>query len=215
MTSQCSCDVETDIVEVQERKTVTKRGGVFASVLCRISQFWPISFVMRGVRGLWWFFGFSSAPTSISSPAVTEQSPHAMRQCRIGRKRLRWITRVLLSVLPRRLQGVLGYPVCASIGCSASPEVRSSPTKPCGKGSKRKQDDLDDDDEDQLSWVELLTTQNLLEEEDHSSDPDYEVSEAETDSEEYQSRNNTESDLEMEKGLVVIKDLETGVPSQS
>ncbi|XP_026873914.2 oogenesis-related [Electrophorus electricus] len=215
MTFQCVCNVDPENVEGEERKTVT-RGGVFASVLCRISQFWPISFVMRGVRGLWCLFGFSSPSRALSSPAATERSSPSVRQCRIGRKRLRWFTRVLLAVLPRRVQGVFGYPVCASIGCSVSPEVRCSPTKPCGKGSKRKQDDMDDDDEEeeQLSWVEVLTTQNLADE-DHSADPDYEVSEVDTDSEEYQSHNETESDLEVEKGVVVIKDLETGIPSQA
>lgn len=53
-------------------------------------------------------------------------------------------------------------------------EVRCSPTKPCGKGSKRKQDDLDEEEEaDQQSWVEALTQE--LAEEDHAADPDYEV----------------------------------------
>lgn len=108
--------------------------------------------------------------------------------------------------------------------------MRCSPTKPCGKGSKRKQDDLDEEEEvDQQSWVEALTQE--LAEEDHVVDPDYEVSSflffisftakfrdtnlllqpsgVETDSEEYRSHNETESDLEIEKGVVVIKDLET------
>lgn len=57
----------------------------------------------------------------------------------------------------------------------SSLEVRCSPTKPCGKGSKRKQDDLDEEEEvDQQSWVEALTQE--LAEEDHVVDPDYEVS---------------------------------------
>lgn len=52
--------------------------------------------------------------------------------------------------------------------------MRCSPTKPCGKGSKRKQDDLDEDEEvEQQSWVEALTQE--LAEEDHVADPDYEV----------------------------------------
>jgi len=52
--------------------------------------------------------------------------------------------------------------------------VSCSPTKPCGKGSKRKQDDLDEEEEvDQQSWVEALTQE--LAEEDHVVDPDYEV----------------------------------------
>lgn len=53
-------------------------------------------------------------------------------------------------------------------------EVRCSPTKPCGKGSKRKQDDLDEEEEvEQQSWVEALNQE--LAEEDHVADPDYEV----------------------------------------
>lgn len=53
-------------------------------------------------------------------------------------------------------------------------EVRCSPTKPCGKGSKRKQDDLDEEEEvEQQSWVEALNQE--LAEEDHAADPDYEV----------------------------------------
>ncbi len=52
--------------------------------------------------------------------------------------------------------------------------MRCSPTKPCGKGSKRKQDDLDEEEEvEQQSWVEELNQD--LAEEDHAADPDYEV----------------------------------------
>lgn len=57
-----------------------------------------------------------------------------------------------------------------------STEVRVSPTKPCGKGSKRKQDELDEDDEeegDHQTWVEALTQE--LAEEGPEEDPDYEV----------------------------------------
>lgn len=52
-------------------------------------------------------------------------------------------------------------------------DVRCSPTKPCGKGSKRKQDDIDEEEADQHSWVEALTQE--LTDEDQSVDPDYEV----------------------------------------
>lgn len=52
--------------------------------------------------------------------------------------------------------------------------MRCSPTKPCGKGSKRKQDDLDEEEEaEQQSWVEALNQE--IAEEDHALDPDYEV----------------------------------------
>ncbi|KAM9461585.1 oogenesis-related [Clarias gariepinus] len=202
MTSECSHTVEADSSEGQKGKAVVKREGVLASVFCRISQFWPIRLVVHGFRAVWWFFGFSN-------PSEKQSSPSA-RQCRSGRKRLGRPTRLLLAILPRQLQSALGYPVCTSIGCSVSPDVRCSPTKPCGKGSKRKQDDMDEDDDDELeqqSWVEALNQE--LNDEDPSADPDYEPSAVETDSEEYRTHNDTESDIEVEKGVVVIQDLET------
>lgn len=58
-----------------------------------------------------------------------------------------------------------------------STEIRVSPTKPCGKGSKRKQDELDEDEEEEeehQTWVEALT-QELADDEGPEEDPDYEV----------------------------------------
>uniref|UniRef100_A0A8B9RHA4 Uncharacterized LOC103047825 n=1 Tax=Astyanax mexicanus TaxID=7994 RepID=A0A8B9RHA4_ASTMX len=190
----------------QQRQVVSKSSGIISSVFCRVSQFWPVSIVVRGVRGLWWLFGFSSRRKVLISDAEAGNSP-AARQCRTGRKRLRWASRLLLAILPRRVQGILGYPVCTSIGCTVSPEVRCSPTKPCGKGNKRKQDDMDEDDEpEQQSWVEALNQE--MTDEDPAGDPNYEPTTVDTDSEEYRSHNDTESDIEVEKGVVVIKDLE-------
>ncbi|XP_056112304.1 oogenesis-related [Rhinichthys klamathensis goyatoka] len=214
MTNQCNYTVESENTEGQEKKAVSKRGGVVSAVLCRISQSWPVSLTMRALRGFWWLFGFST-PVKAISPAGEEKggSPKE-RPCRTVRKRLHRVTRLLLTILPRRIQRALGYPVCTSIGCAVSPEVSCSPAKPCGKGSKRKQDDLDEEEDlDQQSWVEALTQE--LAEEDHVVDPDYEPSGVETDSEEYRSHNDTESDLEIEKGVVVIKDLETVVPPEA
>ncbi|KAF7664116.1 hypothetical protein LDENG_00189400 [Lucifuga dentata] len=142
----------------------------------------------------------TKAQTDASTPA---------RQNLAGRKRLHWLTRMLLSVLPRRLQSFLGYPVSSSIGRDLSPEVRVSPTKPCGKGSKRKQDELDDDEEEedeQQTWVKTLTQE--IAEDGTEEDPDYEPSTIETESEEYQLHNDTESDVEVyAKGVVIIKDV--------
>ncbi|KAK2906997.1 hypothetical protein Q8A67_005982 [Cirrhinus molitorella] len=214
MTNQSNYAFEHENVEGQEKKAVAKRGGVVSAIFCRISQFWPVRFTMRALRGVWWLFGFST-PVKAVSPAREEKSGSPKeRQCRTVRKRLHRATRLLLAILPRRIQSALGYPVCTSIGCAVSPEVRCSPTKPCGKGSKRKQDDLDEEEEvEQQSWVEALNQE--LAEEDHAADPDYEPSAVETDSEEYRSHNDTESDLEIEKGVVVIKDLETVVPPEA
>ncbi|XP_016382630.1 uncharacterized protein LOC107719657 isoform X2 [Sinocyclocheilus rhinocerous] len=213
MTSQCSYAVESEEFEGQE-KAVAKRGGVVSAIFCRISQFWPVRFTMRALRGLWWLFGFSTPVKSVSPTREEKSGSPKERQCRTVRKRLHRVTRLLLAILPRRIQSALGYPVCTSIGCAVSPEVRCSPTKPCGKGSKRKQDDLDEEEEvEQHSWVEALNQE--LAEEDHAADPDFEPSVVESDSEEYRSHNDTESDLEIEKGVVVIKDLETVVPPEA
>ncbi|XP_016382629.1 uncharacterized protein LOC107719657 isoform X1 [Sinocyclocheilus rhinocerous] len=214
MTSQCSYAVESEEFEGQEKKAVAKRGGVVSAIFCRISQFWPVRFTMRALRGLWWLFGFSTPVKSVSPTREEKSGSPKERQCRTVRKRLHRVTRLLLAILPRRIQSALGYPVCTSIGCAVSPEVRCSPTKPCGKGSKRKQDDLDEEEEvEQHSWVEALNQE--LAEEDHAADPDFEPSVVESDSEEYRSHNDTESDLEIEKGVVVIKDLETVVPPEA
>ncbi|XP_056615327.1 oogenesis-related isoform X1 [Triplophysa dalaica] len=214
MTIQCNYTVESDNIEGQEKKAVSKRGGVISSILCRISQFWPVSFSMRALRGLWWLFGFSAPVKAISPRGEEKGGSPKERQCRTVRKRIRRATRLLLAILPRRIQRALGYPVCTSIGCAVSPEVRCSPTKPCGKGSKRKQDDLDEEEEaEQQSWVEALNQE--IAEEDHAADPDYEPSALETDSEEYRSHNDTESDLEVEKGVVVIKDVDTVVSPEA
>ncbi|XP_044217024.1 oogenesis-related isoform X2 [Thunnus albacares] len=172
--------------------------------------FWPVGIVIRAYHGVWWVLGFRQPKqTAVVTPAVTSPA----RQSLAGRKRLHRVTRLLLTILPRWVQGALGYPVSSSIGRSLSPEVRVSPTKPCGKGSKRKQDELDeeeedDDEEEHQTWVEALTQE--LDDEDPMEDPDYEPSTVETESEEYRSHNNTESDIEVqEKGVVIIEDVNT------
>ncbi len=76
---------------------------------------------MRALRGLWWIFGFST-PVKAISPAQEDKSGSPKeRQCRTVRKRLHRVTRLLLAILPRRIQSALGYPVCISIGCAVSP----------------------------------------------------------------------------------------------
>lgn len=56
-----------------------------------------------------------------------------------------------------------------------------SPAKPCGKGSKRKQDDVDDEEEEdddveeQQTWVEALSQELAADDDGPEVDPDYEV----------------------------------------
>ncbi|XP_056235002.1 oogenesis-related isoform X1 [Seriola aureovittata] len=206
-----TCEPRRDTMEQEQAEntedTVVRRDGVLRSMLRGL--FWPFGIVVRAYHGVWWVMGFRQPrEMTIVSPAV----PSPARQNLAGRKRLRRVTRLLLSILPRWVQGALGYPVSSNIGRSLSPEIRVSPTKPCGKGSKRKQDELEDEEEeeDHQTWVEALTQE--LADEGPEEDPDYEPSSVETESEEYCSQNNTESDIEVQgKGVVVIEDVKTDI----
>ncbi|XP_042339849.1 oogenesis-related [Plectropomus leopardus] len=212
-------ETHRDAVEPEQAEntegTVVKNGGVFRSVLRGL--LWPFGIVVRVYRGFWWVLGYRQPQEkAFVSPAVSSPA----RQSLAGRKRLHRVTRLLLSILPRWVQGAMGYPVSSSIGRCLSPEIRVSPTKPCGKGSKRKQDELDEDEEEQeesQTWVEALT-QELAEDEGPEEDPDYEPSTVETESEEYRSHNSTESDIEVEGKGVVIEDvkmdIELSTPSE-
>ncbi|KAI4829507.1 hypothetical protein KUCAC02_023547 [Chaenocephalus aceratus] len=212
-----TCEIRTETVELEqvensltEEDSVVRSGGVFRSVLRGL--LWPFGIVVYTYRGFLWVLGYRQPQEkAVLSPSVLSPG----RQSLSGRKRLHRVTRLLLSVLPRWVQSKLGYPVSSSIGLSLSPEIRVSPTKPCGKGSKRKQAELDEDEDEEESqtWVEALN-QELVDDEDLEVDPDYEPSSIDTESEEYCSHNDTdmsESDIEMQGKAVLIEDVNTGV----
>ncbi|KAM9761963.1 oogenesis-related [Menidia menidia] len=209
MTSEPRTDsVEQNQPENTEGR-VARRSGVLGLVLRGL--LWPLNTAVRAYRGFWRMLFTREPQAQLTSPdATSPTAPSPPRHNLIGRKRIRRVTRLLLAVLPRWAQGALGYPVSSSIGLSLSPEVRVSPTKPCGKGSKRKQDELEEEDEEEEhpTWVEALS-QELAEDEDPEEDPDYEPSSVETESEEYASQNNTESDIEVPGGGIVIEDVNT------
>ncbi|CAB1331470.1 unnamed protein product [Coregonus sp. 'balchen'] len=129
---------------------------------------------MCALCGFWWLLGFSPSDKKAFTAPEEDDRTSPVRQCLAGHKRR--ATRILLAILSRRLQSALGYPVCTSIGRSLSPGMYKlvSPTKPCGKGNKRRHADIDE--EEHQTWVEALT-QELVEDEDPSVDPDYEDTE--------------------------------------
>ncbi|XP_010775566.1 oogenesis-related [Notothenia coriiceps] len=210
-----TCEIRTESVELEqvensltEEDSVVRSGGVFRSILRGL--LWPFGIVVYTYRGFWWVLGYRQPQEkAVLSPSALSPGRHSLS----GRKRLHRVTRLLLSVLPRCVQSKLGYPVSSSIGLSLSPEIRVSPTKPCGKGSKRKQAELDEDEEEEeesRTWVEALN-QVLADDEGPEVDPDYEPSSIETESEEYCSHNDTESEFEMQGKAVLIEDVNTGV----
>ncbi|XP_022061526.2 oogenesis-related [Acanthochromis polyacanthus] len=205
MTTEVHEDAVEQQQQQQEEDRVVRTDGVLRSVLRGL--LWPLRILVRGYRGFWWMLGYRQPQEIVVvTPVVQSPSRHSLT----GRKRLRRITRLLLSILPWCVQGFLGYPVASRIGLSLSPEIRGSPTKPCGKGSKRKQDELDEDEdeEEQPTWVEALS-QDLADDEGPDVDPDFEPSTIETDTEEYNLHNDTESDFEVPGKGIVIEDVKT------
>ncbi|XP_043986154.1 oogenesis-related [Gambusia affinis] len=199
--STMSCETSGDAVAQPENSEgeVVRRDGVFRSAVR--SLLWPFSIVVRAFRGFVW----TPQQKSLSCPVTSSPARHSLT----GHKRLSRFTRLLLRILPCWAQAALGYPVSYSIGLLLSPEVSVSPTKPCGKGSKRKIDALDDEDEDDDPFWMVELSRTLPE--DDSNDPDYETTAEETDSEEFASNNDTESDLEISGRDVVIEDVNTDV----
>ncbi|XP_041085062.1 uncharacterized protein LOC121300558 [Polyodon spathula] len=192
--------------KTEDKQVIKKKKGFLRVFFIQLSHFGPLKFVASVLRNLSWLAGLSCPVEDLG--AAEAHTPALIRHCRTGKKRLRRVTRVLLSYIPYRLQSALGYPVPSSIGKTAvSEEVRCSPTKPSGKGNKRKQEDVDE--EEHQSWVEALNQE--LGDEDSEGDPTYAPSsDGESDSEENRTHNDTESDIEevAEEGKAIIKELD-------
>ncbi|XP_075046085.1 uncharacterized protein LOC142106927 [Mixophyes fleayi] len=205
-TDECDkklCDVGSKI----KCPVPTKSPGFIKSLFLRISCIWPLKYVFKILKKIASFAGLSEEVETVGSADQT--SPN--RRFLSGKKRIGRLTKLILLITPYRIQSALGYRSVENIGnTAASDDVRKSPLKPCGKGSKRKQDDLDM--EEQHSWVTFLTED--LSDEDHVDDPTYEPSNSETDSEENKSKNDTESDLEVEEkdGIVMLKEATQDTP---
>ncbi|KAM7025696.1 uncharacterized protein M8220_016519 [Acridotheres tristis] len=116
----------------------------------------------------------------------------------LARKRRGKLLRLLLFVTPTRIQNLLGYLPMDWGQSNVSKVIREAPINPASKASKRKRDDVAL--EQQESWFVVL--ERDWPEED-SEDLTYEPSEVESDSDEYQSQNDTDLELE-EQGEVAV-----------
>ncbi|XP_071968897.1 uncharacterized protein [Engystomops pustulosus] len=191
------CDKDTKV-----RSSIkVQKPGYIKTLLIRISRIWPLSYVFKVLKKIVVFTGLSE---EVENVGTADQISPNKRRFLSGKKRIGRITRLILLVTPYRIQCALGYRTGESIGKTSTDDIRKSPLKPCGKGSKRKQDDLDM--EEQHSWVRFMTED--LPDEDQDDDPTYEPSNSESDSEENKSKNDTESDLEVEEkdGVVMLKE---------
>ncbi|KAM4051233.1 uncharacterized protein ACNLHF_022166 isoform 2-T2 [Anomaloglossus baeobatrachus] len=178
---------------------LAEKPGYTKSLILRIAHVWPLKYVFQMLKKIAVF----ALPEEDSIGTAEQISPNK-RRFLSGKKRIGRLGRLILLVTPHRLQYALGYRAGERIGKISDDELAKSPLKPEGKGSKRKQDDLDM--EEQHSWVAFMTED--LPDEDQDDDPTYEPSESEVDSEENKSKNDTETDLEVEEneGVVMLKE---------
>ncbi|KAM5193357.1 uncharacterized protein ACMZJ9_015708 [Mantella aurantiaca] len=186
-----------------------KNQGYMKSLFERIARIWPLKYVFVILQKIASIAGLTIEVETIGFADQT--SPK--RRFLSGRKRIGRLARLVLFVTPYRLQCALGYRAAESIGkTKGSEEIRKSPLKPCGKGNKRKQDDVEVEEE-YHSWVTFLTED--LPDEDQADDSTYEPSKSESDSEENRSKNDTESDLEIEEadGLLMLKESTQDTPA--
>ncbi|XP_048470228.1 oogenesis-related isoform X2 [Rhincodon typus] len=188
--------------DVQEICSATTEAPLFA-FFSRMSRLGPLKYLFSVI---WRLTTWASSSVPVEEVKAADTNMLVGRRWVTGKKRLSRLARFVFSMTPYRLQQMLGFPVPSSLG----QELRSSPNKPYGKGSKRKQDDLADEE---LCWVESLAC-DLPEDDDSVEDPTYEPSKYYTDSEEvseeHRECNDTETDLEVEEtgdpGLLRLKE---------
>ncbi|XP_078280295.1 oogenesis-related [Rhinoraja longicauda] len=155
----------------------------------------PLKYLFGVIRRL---LTWATSSAQVEEVRAADTSLFPGRRWVSVKKRLSILARFMLTVVPCRIRGRLGLPVASSLGQGKiSDELRKSPNKPNGKGSKRKQDDLAEED---LCWIETLSG-DLSDDDDLASDPNYEPTQYYTESdfsEEHRESNDTETDLEVE-----------------
>ncbi|KAJ7422545.1 hypothetical protein WISP_37416 [Willisornis vidua] len=160
--------------------------------LCQLFQLSFVQYLLKLLQRASIWLGFVLPVETMTNQLHPTQSPP--RPGRLARRLRGRLERLLLSVVPTRIQNLLGY-LPADWGHFNKPrEILEALVNPFSKASKRKRDDVAL--EEQESWFEVLE-RDLPE--DDSGDSTYEPSDEESDSEEFQSQNDTEVELELEE----------------
>ncbi|XP_064493588.1 uncharacterized protein LOC135403454 [Pseudopipra pipra] len=171
----------------------------FSRFLGQILQLSFVKYLLKMLQKAWVWIGFVIPVETMISQLCPTRSPP--RPGRLARKRQGRLVCLLLSVVPTRIQSILGS-LPADWGQGNQPrEILEAPINPSSKASKRKRDDVAL--EEQESWFVVLE-RDLPE--DDSEDLTYEPSDEESDSEEYRSHNDTEAELKLEEqdGITVM-----------
>ncbi|XP_030365618.1 uncharacterized protein LOC115618319 [Strigops habroptila] len=168
--------------------------------LHHILQLSSVKYLLKILRKASAWFGFVVPMETIIGKVYPMQSP---RPRRLAKKHGGRLTCFVLSVIPARIQNILGYQPANWSQSNVLNEIQEGLINSSNKPNKRKWDDIDQEEEESL-LVEL--ERDLLE--DDSEDLTYKPSDIETDSEEYESQNDTEADLELEEqdGIVMLKE---------
>ncbi|XP_072263184.1 uncharacterized protein [Pyxicephalus adspersus] len=202
---------KNDVGDTKAKSPVpAKNQGLIKSIIIRIFHIWPLKYVLTILNKIASFAGLTE---QVETVGFADPTTPKRRRLLSGRKRIGRLARLILFVTPYRLQCALGYHNAESIGKTKGfEEIRKSPLKPYGKGNKRKQDDMEVEEE-YHSWVTFMTED--LPEEDQDDDPTYEPSNSDIDSEENRSKNDTESDLEVEEkdGVLMLKESTQDTPA--
>ncbi|XP_042750424.1 uncharacterized protein LOC122193628 [Lagopus leucura] len=182
--------------------TSSKPGSFSSRFLHQVLQLGLVRSLLKILQKVSVWVGFVVPMEAIIGRICPVQSPH--RPTRFAKKRRGRLTRLLLAFIPTRIQAVLGH-LHTDWGqkSNVSKEIREALINPSSKANKRKRDDVAL--EEQESWVVVLE-KDLPE--DDPEDLSYEPSEVNTDTEEYESQNSTETDLEFEEheGAIMLKE---------
>uniref|UniRef100_A0ACB8F1B5 Uncharacterized protein n=1 Tax=Sphaerodactylus townsendi TaxID=933632 RepID=A0ACB8F1B5_9SAUR len=159
----------------------------------------------------------------------SQDIPSTDRRVRYAKKQLRMVARFLFAFVPSRFQQVLGYFLGDIMEGNISQEVGKLPVNPSPQGSKKKQPDLGQEvkpdlgqevkpdlgQEAEQSWVKAI--QGALPDEDDPEDSTYEPTVSESETDEYESQNDIETDLEIDEknGLVTLKEQPTQQVAQN
>ncbi|KAM9515820.1 uncharacterized protein ACIB01_017733 isoform 4-T4 [Guaruba guarouba] len=168
--------------------------------LHQILQLSSAKYLLKILRKASAWIGFGVPVETIISKVYPLLSP---RPRQLAKKPWGRLMCFVLSIVPTRIQNILGYQPVVWDQSNVPKEIQETLINASNKANKRKWDDIDREEEESL-LVELEG--ELLE--DDSKDVTYKSSDVETDSEEYESQNDTEVDLEFEEqdGIVMLKE---------
>ncbi|XP_068021086.1 uncharacterized protein [Melanerpes formicivorus] len=153
--------------------------------LCQLLQLAPVKYLLKILQKASVWVGCEAPVEAILSRVLCSQHQEALKS---------FVLSIVLSIVPTRIQSILGYYLPAVWEQSTVPkEPQEAALEPGSRGNKRTREDVAE--EERESWL-LWLERDLSQESSDSEDATYEPSELETASEEYRSQNDTDLELQ-------------------